>query len=244
VPIEPNGRNRPLFLVHPTGGNVLCYADLALHLGQEQPIYALQDPALYEEGRVCESVEDMAAFYLDAIREVQGVGPYLLGGWSSGGVVAYEMAQQLRMKGEDAGLLALIDSQAPIEAHEASDDRALMASVGRLLVYLSDADPASFSKLDRLVRDGREYDFELLMELATAANVIPPGADPSPASTERTFGWHRLGPVRVHDVPGHHLSMMKAPHAQTLTLALKESIDATNRIYDTGNRVFCWMLGC
>ncbi|RKH24400.1 thioesterase domain-containing protein, partial [Corallococcus sicarius] len=80
--------HRPLFFVHPGGGNVLAYGELARRLGPSQPVYGLQSRGL--DGRpVAESVEEMAALYLEAVRSVQPQGPYLLGGWSMGGVVAY-----------------------------------------------------------------------------------------------------------------------------------------------------------
>jgi len=120
VGIQPAGRRRPLFCVHPAGGDVLCFAALAHGLGPDQPFYALQaiDPELSR-------IEDMAACYLDALREVQPEGPYRLAGWSLGGLVAFEMARALRAEGESVDLLALFDVSAPltpldqeIDAHE------------------------------------------------------------------------------------------------------------------------------
>jgi thioesterase domain-containing protein len=80
----------------------------------------------------------MAAAYLNALRSVQPVGPYRLGGWSMGGVVAFEMALQLRAAGEEVALLALIDATAPAESmdHEL-DDAALLAAFADDLARLS-----------------------------------------------------------------------------------------------------------
>ncbi|GIJ24082.1 non-ribosomal peptide synthetase [Micromonospora lutea] len=95
VPIRTGGDRPPLFLVHPIGGNVLCYLPLARHLPREQPVHALQAAGLTAGTEPLRSVPALAASYLAAIRRVQPTGPYTIGGWSFGGVVAFEMARQL-----------------------------------------------------------------------------------------------------------------------------------------------------
>ncbi len=103
----------PFFCVHPVGGHVLCYAELARHLGLEQPFYGLQVRGHDGREPLHRSLEEMAAFYVDAIQEVMPHGPYHLGGWSMGGVVAWDMARRLSESGEDVALLVLIDAPAP-----------------------------------------------------------------------------------------------------------------------------------
>jgi thioesterase domain-containing protein/glycosyltransferase involved in cell wall biosynthesis len=110
---RPEAR-RPLFLVHPAAGTVDCYVDLAQRLGPDQPLYALQAAGLAGEGEPVARMEEMAARYVAALRGRQERGPYLLGGWSFGAIVAFEMARQLREAGEEVGLLALVDSLAPL----------------------------------------------------------------------------------------------------------------------------------
>lgn len=173
VPIRAGGRKRPLFLVHPTGGNVLCYLELARHLGADQPLYALQDPGLFSLQPEPPTLPAMAARYVQAVRKVQPEGPYYIGGWSSGGVVAYEMAQQLRQSGAEVGLLALIDSQAHLEPDETPDDGRLVNAIGRLLAYQANAEwePLAESGTDAPAAVARLHD------LAERANLLPPGAD-------------------------------------------------------------------
>jgi thioesterase domain-containing protein len=88
--------------------------NLARSLGPEQPFYGLHAPFGAtiggEEKTVGATIEEMAAHYITAIQTVQPQGPYLLGGWSLGGVIALEMAQQLQRQGHDIGVLAIIDS--------------------------------------------------------------------------------------------------------------------------------------
>lgn len=102
------------------------YVELARRLGRDQPLYGLQAPGLEGEEQPHTHVEQMAAQYIDALRAAQPHGPYLLGGWSLGGVIAFEMAQQLRQAGHAVRLLALIDSWAPPAHDGAGDDSALL----------------------------------------------------------------------------------------------------------------------
>ncbi|MBX7222932.1 MAG: amino acid adenylation domain-containing protein [Blastocatellia bacterium] len=113
VPIQPNGNRTPLFCVHPAGGNVLGYADLARRLGPDQPLWGLQSTGLDGKTAPLTSVSDMARTFVKAICEIQPNGPYQLGGASMGGVVAFEMAQQLNAAGAEVNLLAFFDSWAP-----------------------------------------------------------------------------------------------------------------------------------
>jgi amino acid adenylation domain-containing protein/non-ribosomal peptide synthase protein (TIGR01720 family) len=124
VRIQPHGSRRPFFCVHAVGGNVFSYVELARRLGPDQPFYGLQSPSSAGEPEA--TIEGMAARYLEAIREVQPEGPYLLGGWSMGGVVAFEMARQLVATGGEVALLALIDAPQPGAARSTEIDQALL----------------------------------------------------------------------------------------------------------------------
>ncbi|MFP4410900.1 non-ribosomal peptide synthetase [Coleofasciculus sp.] len=114
VPIQTQGTKPPFFCVHPAGGNVLCYLKLADYLGTDQPFYGLQAQGFNQGEEALTRVEDMARLYVQAIREVQPEGPYQIGGWSFGGVVAYEIAQQLQQQGQAVSRLAILDSWIPI----------------------------------------------------------------------------------------------------------------------------------
>lgn len=113
VEIVPGGARQPFFCVHAHGGNVIGYADLARHLGDDQPFYGLQARGLNGDIAEDSRLEDMAAHYIQEIRAVQRHGPYLLGGWCMGGIIAYEMARQLQDQGEQVEMLAMIQSAHP-----------------------------------------------------------------------------------------------------------------------------------
>ncbi|KYG05796.1 hypothetical protein BE21_38460, partial [Sorangium cellulosum] len=113
VPLHTRGARPPLFFVHPVGGNVLCYADLAAALGDERPFYGIQAYGLETPPRPLGSVGEMAEAYCEELRRVQPEGPYLLGGWSMGGVVAFEMARVLERAGRSVAAVVLLDAYLP-----------------------------------------------------------------------------------------------------------------------------------
>jgi thioesterase domain-containing protein/acyl carrier protein len=110
VEIQPLGRKTPIFCMHPVRGNVLCYRRLSDRLGLEQPFYGLQAQGLDGKQPPLNRIEKMAAKYIREIRTVQPHGPYRLAGYSLGGMVAFEMAQQLQAQGQQVDLLALFDT--------------------------------------------------------------------------------------------------------------------------------------
>jgi thioesterase domain-containing protein/acyl carrier protein len=114
VDIQPEGSGTPFFCVHPIGGGLLCYVELARALGRDRPIYGLQAPVPDPQQQAITSIEQMAKRYNDQLQRVQPEGPYLLGGWSMGGLVAFEMARQLSQRGKRVDLLALFDTYPPI----------------------------------------------------------------------------------------------------------------------------------
>lgn len=112
VPIQPEGSQPPFFCVHGFGGDVVGYHDLADLLGKDQPFYGLQAYGLNGDDAPHTSIEQMAAYYVDAIRSIQPHGPYYLGGYCHGGLIAYEMARLLQQAGERTNLVAIFEGYA------------------------------------------------------------------------------------------------------------------------------------
>ncbi|WP_396632336.1 amino acid adenylation domain-containing protein [Maribacter sp. R86514] len=112
VPIQPNGSRTPLFIVHGAGLNILSFKTLKDHMDPGQPIYAFQAKGLDGKEDLLTSVEEIAAHYNEALLATQPKGPYKLAGYSSGGIIAYEMAKQLMANGEEISALALLDTYA------------------------------------------------------------------------------------------------------------------------------------
>jgi amino acid adenylation domain-containing protein len=104
---EPN--QKPLFLVHPLGGYAHCYAEFSRLLNYPGAIYGLESTAVKPD-----TLEEMATSYITLIQTVQSKGSYFLGGWSMGGAVAFEIAQQLTLNGQQVDELLMIDSFSPL----------------------------------------------------------------------------------------------------------------------------------
>ncbi|MEE1744175.1 thioesterase domain-containing protein, partial [Streptomyces sp. JV184] len=121
LPLRADGTRPPFFAVHPAGGLSWCYAPLTGIMPEEWPLYGLQARGLSEEGALPGSVKEMAADYIEQIRQVQKTGPYHLLGWSLGGVVAHEMAVQLQEAGEEVAALVVLDAYPSVSLEQGVD---------------------------------------------------------------------------------------------------------------------------
>jgi amino acid adenylation domain-containing protein len=116
VPIQPGGTRPPLFFVHPIGGEVYSYAALARHLGVDQPFYGIQARGLDGKQSPFRDIVAMATHYTEEILRVQPLEPFLLGGYSLGGTIAFEMARQLHSMGHRQIHVLILDEEAPVAA--------------------------------------------------------------------------------------------------------------------------------
>jgi len=191
VAIQPAGSNPPFFCVHPIFGVVFPYYELAHHLGKNQPFYGLQPIGIDGESSPLTHIEDMATHYIEALRRVQPKGPYFLGGWSFGGWIAFEMAQQLQKSGDEVALLAVLDTLAPIKRNLPSlgnGFRFLITTVARyiwpfFLDYfclitaptknLINSLTSRFSNFNKFVRWLESNLFSHFILGEAAANIIP-----------------------------------------------------------------------
>jgi thioesterase domain-containing protein len=148
----------------------MVYADLGACVGREQPLYGLEAHGVAVDAEPDTTIESMAARYVAAIGTVQPRGPYALGGWSAGGLVAYEMAQQLAAKGEEVAVLAILDSTAPGEYEEDDDEARLLAD----FLTLFTAEPFA-ELLVRLTPLGSDQRLLFALERAREARALPPG---------------------------------------------------------------------
>jgi thioesterase domain-containing protein/acyl carrier protein len=110
VALQPDGRRPPFFCVHGIGGDVVHLHRLAMHMGTDRPFFGIRRGP---EARLTDSIGQIAARYISAMRTHQPAGPFYLGGYSFGAIVAYEMALQLARQGHEVGLLAIIDQRKP-----------------------------------------------------------------------------------------------------------------------------------
>jgi amino acid adenylation domain-containing protein len=201
VPLQRTGSRPALFCVHPIGGTVFAYAELAKHLPPGQPVHGLAARGLEPGDAPLDSIEEMAALYVRALREKQAEGPYHLAGWSFGAVVAVEMARQLQAQGARVGALLLLE---PSPAPEGQGQHATQAS--RLFAL----DLAHMLGLDVEVPETlstpEQLDAFLETLVARARSLGSMGSEVTPASLRR-----------LHDVFASHLRALDTwavrPHA-------------------------------
>jgi amino acid adenylation domain-containing protein len=167
VAIQPGGSRPPLFLVHPAGGHVFPYIHLAQFLGPDQPCYGLQAKGLEDGQKPHTRIEDMAAHYIQALQTVQPTEPYLLGGWSMGGVVAFEMAQQLHAQGQRVALLALLDSRI------AAPDETFPEEDSEMILLLETYFGISFGPMESLAQRPKDEQSVFILEHAKSAGLVP-----------------------------------------------------------------------
>lgn len=181
-------RAQPIFLVHAIDGDVLIYRDLVQALDSQRPVYAFQAQGVAGEAEPLPHIEAMATRYIDAMRTLQPEGPYLLGGASFGGIVAFEMAQQLRARGQGLDLLFLIDAPAsghPLPALE--DDAAILGFIAENLLKL-DRDAVSVNDLpERTLED----------QIAFVLERTNNGQEP-PARLEAAQLWQWVRVIKAH----------------------------------------------
>jgi amino acid adenylation domain-containing protein len=229
VRLQAGGSKPPLFCVPGAGGNLLAYRDLIRHLPSEQPCYGFQPQLHFTR------IEDMAAEYVREMHSACPTGPYYIKGWCIGGLVAFEMAQQLLAQGAEVGLLALIDTTCP-----PSDPIRIR---DRMRYHLDESRKqkglAIFDYIGREIRRVAEFHLRKIASsgLQTSAETNLAEADvkaaqaykpqpfpgrltlfwpkerPREVYTDSRRGWEGLarGGVEHHELPGEHHTMFQEP---------------------------------
>jgi amino acid adenylation domain-containing protein len=171
VALHTGGSRQPLFLVHPAGGHVFPYIHLAQLLGPDQPCYGLQARGVEVGQDPHTRIEDMAATYIQALQTVQPTGPYCLGGWSMGGVVAFEMAQQLQAQGQSVSLLAMLDGRIPTPDQNFPEENS--EAVALVEQYFG----ISFGPMESLAELPEDEQLAFMLEQARDAGLVPAELD-------------------------------------------------------------------
>ncbi len=247
VAIQPEGAKAPFFCIHGVGGNVVGFRDLGRHMGPTHPFYGLQARGLDGTHPCLTKVEDMAAQYLQDIRSVQPEGPYFLGGYSFGGLVAYEIAQQLTERGENVAFLALFDT-AP--GHVKPQTSSLLKSLRqptRKFIF-SDLPRGVYKGIRRRWRGLRvPYSLKKVFFANTRAAeeyALRPykGKITLFRATEKSLraasnpyaAWRDLamGGLEFQDIPGDHYGVLVEPQVAVFAKRLKACIDEAGTCVD------------
>lgn len=240
--LKPSGSKPPVFMIHPPGGIVVCYHELAASISQDQPLVAIRSRGLHGDEPLPETLAEMAGQYAASIRKRQAVGPYIIGGWSLGGVIAYEVARQLVQQGCQVAGLVLLDSTVPEHCDTATESAGMeygldlsLEQLGELSVdeqlpylyqhaerlgVLDDDTPKQV--VENVIADLRRlfaHHVQLcqgvqLQPLDVPVLLIRPSEIPVAGDTRPDRGWGRwTKQVTVCTVPGHHHSMVQSPGA-------------------------------
>jgi amino acid adenylation domain-containing protein len=235
MPLQRGSCDRqPLFFVHPGGGTVLSYLELARNLDPMQTVYGLESLHLDAEQRLHTRVEDMAAYYIQVMQTVQTEGPYQIGGWSFGGLVAFEIAQQLRSQGHQVATVVLLDTS-PFtdyeELNEADDvefiQDLLSRKNGAILGIPPELDVEQAQRLLQVFKghvmasnDYNPQPYPGKVDLFLAEGGI------AAESLESIGGWQQLAThgVNIHWIPGEHHTMVTKPNVLILAEKLQASL--------------------
>jgi len=166
----------PLFLTYPVGGNVLCYSDLARFINRDKPFYALQAPP--DEGPQPRTLEGIAASCLRSIQQRHRGGNYHLGGWSFGGMLAFEMAHQATAAGDPPAALYLIDPPLLEDLPDEPPDEEMAGLF--LLTLIADFSGGKSINLEELKKnfDPKNNSLEVYLHKAVELGLLPAGTDP------------------------------------------------------------------
>jgi aspartate racemase len=214
--IEP-----PIFIAHGLGGSAMDFFQIVKHIETRHAIYGLQAKGIDGVEEPLDRIEDMARHSLDAVKQLQPGGPYFLIGFSLGGLVALEMAQQLTAQGEQVGLLAMLDSYPSVKWLSLSQRARLVTrQVLRWLAeklqwlgvsppYRTTLDMAPSAALQRF-RDSDRRALEHYQPQYHPGKVnFVRAAIPTDFPANPTAVWsHLTHRIEVDTVPGDHLGIM------------------------------------
>ena len=248
VPVKQGGSLPPFFCVHPHDGGVSLYFGLAKGLGDDRPFYAFQAPSEEALHPVPGGIEKMAARYIREMRRLCPEGPYYIGGYCFGTLVAFEMARQLSAGGVDVGLLALMDGYAPGIPVSSSRSRVRRAAFGfidrarrvgpfmenfshvpsdKKKVYLTGLfrKPTGGFRAGASTLPGHKNDFAWEYNPAPysgSAVLLRPEREPWGFRKEPAMGWEKYisGGLVVENVRGYHRSLIFKPNDRYLAAAL------------------------
>jgi phthiocerol/phenolphthiocerol synthesis type-I polyketide synthase E len=234
VTLRHGGAFRPLFLAADALGTTAGYRVLAGLLDGRRPVYGLEPAGdvVAGKGAAVKSIEGIAADHVAAMLRAQRSGPYTIGGWSFGAVVAHEMAHQLTRRGEQVDLLVCLDGIVPSGRLPARFDPGLL--VGGLRLQASAA--LGIGPVGRRVRRTPELRRLFIANLGALPRYRPRPV-PCPAVVFTAGGDRRTaarlhrrlsplygGGVQVHHAGGDHWSMLALPHARDLAARLHEAL--------------------
>ncbi|SFE04967.1 AMP-binding protein [Blastococcus tunisiensis] len=228
VRLRGAGSRTPLFCVGGAGAVAVGFRPLALRLGPDQPVYAVQASGLETRGPVDWTVEAMAARHLETLRAVQPHGPYRLAGHSLGALIALDMAHSLTAAGEEVELVAVLDSYPPDPAMSPSAfDGSVVRKLKRLLaVLLVGVLPSGRSDYSRFHVHGVFVGHRHRGRPWAGRTLVVVAQDDGHAAPRARWEGHLTGSWDVVHVPGDHVSVLHEPYVGALADALSAELQS------------------
>lgn len=175
VAIQSEGVKSPFFCIHAASGHIISYYHLARFLQADRPLYGLQSRGFDGSQAPFATIEDMATSYLELLFTIQPGGPYLLGGWSMGATVAFEMAQRLQKQGHHVSLLVSLDGWGPQLKGDALEESASPDDTSLIATFAQDYDlPVALDDLSQLEQKAQLH---ALLEQAKNVSLLPLDAE-------------------------------------------------------------------
>ena len=237
VEIKTGGNMVPLFCIHTMGGNLFHYYELARTLSPQLPVYGLQARGVYGKHLPRDNIAAIAADCIKAMRQQQPHGPYRIAGFSSGGIVAFEMAQQLHAAGERISTLALLDCFAPGVKLKGSYRRWLRRFITlsglrqfQERLYYRILQPLGLRRLRqmRTIGEAHRWAHWSYQPVAYPDRIdLFVAAESEKKATDPLLGWSKIagGDLMIHPVPGTHGLMVKSPHVEVLAEKLQDILN-------------------
>jgi thioesterase domain-containing protein/acyl carrier protein len=231
VAIQPRGSKPPFFCVPGYSGNVLRFRSLGSYFAPDQPLYGLRDPRLEHKSVSFTQIEDIAPYYVEALLTHQPQGPYYIGGYSFGCLVALEIAQQLQKAGHQVNALVFLDLP-----RSCRPQRPRLAARISLLVKQKGLSATGKTVMRRLTLLTKRFTPNAVLPLSLSeANFLAQTTYAPRVYTGRAIFFHTqnnrdtprmwenliAGEIEVHEIPGDHETMLYEPHVQILAEKLK-----------------------
>jgi thioesterase domain-containing protein/acyl carrier protein len=241
VPLHAGGSKPTFFFVHGLGGTVMRFHELARYMVPDQPFYCFQAQGMDGKLPYLDRVEEMASLYLEHLRAAQSRGPYFLGGYSFGGLVALEMARRLLSEHEEIAVLTLVDTYLPRNESQSLLGKFFSLSAGQKLAYAK----------KRLTRYGRGIKrridalslppaIKAVREACAAAELrykphLYPGRVVLFRASEKALrglddargGWseYAAGGIEVHEIDGDHGNILNEPQVRQLAAEIRSLLE-------------------
>jgi thioesterase domain-containing protein/acyl carrier protein len=228
ISLQTHGEKPPLFIIHPIGGTIFWFLELARYLDKNQPIYGIQDPSIFSDDLLFTSLSEMAAYYLHCIQQIHPKGPFVIAGSSFGATIAFEIAKQLESRNEQVAFVGLFDGWAiypEAVRNKAFFEKNMQRQMQDLLLKFDLYDLANAKTWiarqwhrNQLLQDYQYQPIQAPLTLFKAEELTPElSSIDAPDNFWEKFTSH----LEIIKIPGDHETIFQEPNVKSLAQALR-----------------------